>query len=237
MSFWHTLGMKHPLPADERRELLIALLELIRKKHVGCDLAVFPSVAVAQWDLLVLHGAFFFLCKAGPSTPLRILPESTGGIFSIEFAAGKLYETFFTLYPLPEQQQTAYQTLLACSFENSREIIKLAQKEGFQPHEVEMSRHEARFDPRGGSPWAAPHDVEPRRGDLRGRELARRGTDEELDHLRKREEIFELQQKQALRNQGAGRMSPSPSSFRSPPSLGTRASSPGGNVVSDSESS
>ena len=94
MSFWHTLGMKHPLPADERRELLIALLELIRKKHVGGDLAVFPSVAVAQWDLLVFHGAFFFWCKVGPSTPLRILRESTGGIFCIEFAAGKLYETF-----------------------------------------------------------------------------------------------------------------------------------------------
>ena len=191
ISFYTTLGMKHPLPADKRRELLITLLRLIRQKHVN-TLAVFPSVALAQWDLLQVHAALFYLCKASPSTQLRILRDPAEGsrTFTIDFAAGKLHETFVSLYPGAEQQQNAYQSLLACSFENPQEIIKLATKEGFHPHEVELGRQESRRDPRGGSP-SAPHDVEPRPcGDLHRRELARRSTDEELDRLRKKKRSF-----------------------------------------------
>lgn len=222
-SSWITLGMKHPLPVDERRELLIALLELIRNKHFDI-LAVFPSVAVAQWDLVVLHAALFYLCKAGPSTPLRILRDPADGTFTIDFAAGKLHETFVSLYPVADQQRNAYQTLLARSFENTREIIKVAMKDGFHPHEVEPGRHELRLDPRGGSPLAQQHDPPSMQG---VRQLARHGTEEELDRLRKKEEIYTLQQKHLLRNQAL-----SPSSRRTSPSPGGHATSPSVNVAS-----
>ena len=185
---------------------------------------MFPPVAVAQWDLRVLHAALFYLCRAAPSTPLCILRDPAAEKFTIDFAAGKLHETFVNLYPADRQQQNAYQTLANCSFKKTQKIITLATEKGFDPDEVKL-------DPRGGSPWA-PRDIEPRRGDyyLHRRELARRSTDEELDHLRKREEMFE--QKQLLRNQGAGRKSPPPSSWGPPLSLGTHATSPGVNVAS-----
>ena len=67
-----TLGLKHPLPLDDRKELLHQLMA------AGCPQVTFPRMAVFNWGARVVHAAFMILARAEPGSPVRMLRDENG---------------------------------------------------------------------------------------------------------------------------------------------------------------
>ena len=74
-----TLGLKHSLPLEDLRELVLGLLsnlqEEVQEAGAGSASGSIASnfrIAVAGWDPVLIHCMLFFLCRAKPCMPLRL---------------------------------------------------------------------------------------------------------------------------------------------------------------------
>ena len=66
-----TLGLKHPLPLEDRRELVLGVLNKLQDKVQEVCAGSF-RIAVAGWDPVLIHCMLLFLCRAKPCMPLRL---------------------------------------------------------------------------------------------------------------------------------------------------------------------
>mgnify|MGYP006988309545 CR=1 FL=1 len=79
-----TLGEKHPLPLDDRKDLLVALFSkfvaLLQESASGLvEIQAFPRVAVGAWGATAVQASFFIVCRVQPSFALRPLRNRTVG--------------------------------------------------------------------------------------------------------------------------------------------------------------
>ena len=75
-----TLGLKHPLPLEERKELVLGLLNKLQEEVADAAAASASGsiagnfrIAVASWGVVIIHAVLFYLCRAKPNMPLRTL--------------------------------------------------------------------------------------------------------------------------------------------------------------------
>ena len=72
-----TLGLKHPLPLEDRRELVLGLLSRLQEEVSEAAAASAPAgsfrIAVGNWGPLVIHAVLYYLCRARPCMPIRTL--------------------------------------------------------------------------------------------------------------------------------------------------------------------
>ena len=71
-----TLGLKHPLPMEDRRGLVLGLLNKLQEK-VPEVLSGSFRIAVSSWSPVLIHAVLFFLCRAKPCMPLRLRASTT----------------------------------------------------------------------------------------------------------------------------------------------------------------
>ena len=89
-----TRGLKNPLPLDERKELLLELIEQGRPQET----VSFPRVGLFDWGPRCVHAAFMILSRAEPKTAVRSLRDEEGN-YSTKYAARVLLDSFTGLYP------------------------------------------------------------------------------------------------------------------------------------------
>ena len=170
-----TLGMKHPLSLDDRKELLYQLLML-----AAPDVR-FPRVGLYNWGPRTVHAALMICSRVEPSTTIRSL-RNDQGVYETDHAARVLLEACVSLYPEQAERDKVVLRLRDNCYERQDIIIAEAERLGFVPGELEdkVERGNNRCDSRNGTLVSA----------LPGRELGRRTTDEELESLRKKHEML-----------------------------------------------
>ena len=197
-----TLGMKHPLPLEDRRDLVLGLLEKLQDE---VDVASASGnqegqggfkIAVAGWNQVLIHAILFYLCRAKPSMPIRTL-RNDDCVFVVADAAEMLFVEFRSLFTSPEEKRQVYELISECRWGRTQHLMAAAVGVGFQPGDVEPKK-EGRSDTVavagtglavvavGASPSASGA------GTGSQRVLARMSTDEELVSLKKRHEVLEL---------------------------------------------
>jgi hypothetical protein len=83
---------KHPLPLEDRKALLMAILnELSPQKNV------LTKMAVASFTATTTHTLLYWLTHAIPRTPVRILRDHEQ-VFTIEYAAHSLAEAALSIH-------------------------------------------------------------------------------------------------------------------------------------------
>ena len=125
-----TLGLKHALPLDDRKELLHQLMA------AGCPEVKFPRMAVFNWGARVVHAALMILCRAEPGSPVRLLRDENG-LYTAEYASKVLLESFQALYHTQEERQAVVVRLLQNCYEKQDLIIEEAKAFGYDPMQVE----------------------------------------------------------------------------------------------------
>ena len=171
-----TLGLKHPLLLDERKELLLELIQLGTEEG-------FPRMALFNWDARCVHAAFMILTRAEPGTSLRTLRDDQG-VYKKEHAAHVLLESFVALYPSRESRTAVVAKLRANCYDAQDAIIAEAQNLGLDPQQLEdksLYCPTPRPDSRNGIITAARYAPAPIR------ELKRNTTDEEIARLEKKQ--------------------------------------------------
>ena len=225
-----TLGLKHPLAMEDRRELVLGLLTMLQEEVTEAAAASAPGsiagsfrITVATWGPVLIHAVLFYLCRATPSMPIRTLFNEEKK-FVIADAVRMLWMEHCSLYPSVEEKAAALQLLSECRFGDSERLLAQAKQAGFDPGEVEVKAAAGSSAPgalqplAGGVPKTGPRMAPGASQASCGRALQRMGTDEELAHLRKRNEVLQL--RKSLAEQEAKLLSPpeasGPSDVRSP---------------------
>ena len=201
-----TLGLKHPLPLEDRRELVLGLLTRLQEEVADAAVASSPGsvagnfrIAVASWGVVIIHAVLFYLCRAKPSMPVRTLFNEERK-FSIGDAVKMLWLEHTSLFPSIDEKLAALQLCSECRFGDATALLEEAKRLGFDPGEVE-----------GKVAASTPGSVPPRPGlanvaarvnvipgpsgtsqPANSRALQRMSTDEELVHLKKRNEVLQL---------------------------------------------
>ena len=165
------------MPLDERKELLLEVIEQGRPK----ESVAFPRVGLFNWGPRCVHAAFMILCRAEPKTALRSLRDEDG-IYTTKHAARVLLDSFVGLYPTTESRVKVMDMLRHCCYDKQEDIINKAMEVGFDPNELDdKTAAPSRSDSRNGTPVFVP------------RQLVRLSTDDELERLQKKQRILELQ--------------------------------------------
>jgi hypothetical protein len=66
-----TLGLKHPMPLEDRRDLVLGLVNKLRD-DVGTEGGSF-KLAVSAWGPVLLHAVLFYLARARPCMKVAAL--------------------------------------------------------------------------------------------------------------------------------------------------------------------
>ena len=97
-----TLGLKHPLPIDDRRELVLGLLNRLQEEVSEAAAASAPAgnfrIAVASWGPVLIHAVLYYLCRAKPGMPIRTLFNEERK-FVIADAVDMLWVELTSLFP------------------------------------------------------------------------------------------------------------------------------------------
>ena len=183
-----TLGLKHPLPLEDRRELVFAILSKLRDE-VPEMLSGSFRIAVSSWSPVLIHAVLFYLCRARPGMSLRTL-HNADRKFTIEDATEMLWAEHNGLFPSVTEKLEAATILSQIHKGNSQPLLESAIRFGFEPTEVEvkgavpaLGKAAGGFAMVAGLPLPSP---------ARRRSLERLGTDEELLQLEKRKKVLEL---------------------------------------------
>ena len=200
-----TLGEKHPLPLDERKDLLLALfskfVNLLQELANGPGhIQALPRVAVGCWGATAVQAAFFLLCRVQPSFVLRPLKNPSGQMYETQYAATVLSEMIPHVYKTQEDMKEMWDFLLQhCWGLDQEAIINKAETLGFDFTQVsdKLAAGPGRNDSRHGLPNSA---FAPARRSCgappvlggQARQLTRMTTDEELEYLCKRRKTIEL---------------------------------------------
>ena len=84
---------KHPLPLEDRKALLVAVVNLLSPR----DKIVLSKIAVSTFTAMTTHALLFLLSRAGPRMSIRLLRDDEG-VFTIDYAALQLAETARSLH-------------------------------------------------------------------------------------------------------------------------------------------
>jgi hypothetical protein len=193
-----TLGTKHPLPLDDRKDLLLALFDRLPTSASGPG--SFPRAAMGSWTALIVHAAFYILSRVQPSSALRSLKATASQPYEVQYAAEVFFESTMSIYPSVEQRNEIRELLVRHCWENQNVIVDRAISMGFNYTEVQdraLGNGFCRQDSRNGLPptQAAAGGSRmglPVSGAPSGRVLRPMNTDEELDHLNKKQRLLEL---------------------------------------------
>ncbi len=224
-----TLGTKHPLPLDDRKDLLLVILQKMQEvvssdssdSGVGGSMDSSFRVAISGWNAVVTHAALFYLCKVRPGMPLRAL-RNEDGKFSVVDAARILYGAVRGLYPAVDDQKEALDFLQATCWERTPELVKKATDIGFDPWEMEDKLvPKPREDSRNGMIARSQHP-DAASPSTSGRRLLRMTTDEELTYLTKKREVLQMRKDVAQQEEGAEASMPYSPPVRQPGPLRMR---------------
>ena len=197
-----TLGLKHPMPLEDRKELVLGLLTRLQEEVVEASAASTPGsvagnfrIAVASWGVVLVHAVLFYLCRAKPSMPVRTLFNEERK-FIMADAVKMLWGEHTSLFPTAEDKAAALQLLSECRFGDAKPLLEQAKQLGFDPGEVEGKA--AASVPGSVAQTALANAAV--RGNVApaaslpssSRALQRMTTDEELAHLKKRGEVLQL---------------------------------------------
>ena len=203
-----TLATKHPLPLDDRKDLLLGILSRLQTLVASeaaeeqVSITPFPRAAVGAWSAVTVQATIFVLCRAPASMPLRTL-RAPSGLYDTTHASEVLFENVPFLYPNRQARFSVREFLIQNCWESQDAIIDRAINLGFDPNEVQdkaltlFTRSDSRngilpsqFSQAvhrlgGGSPVPGALAAPPRH-------LRVQNSDEELEHLTKKQKILEL---------------------------------------------
>ena len=192
-----TLGLKQPLPLEDRRELVLGLLNKLQDEVQDVASGNF-RITVASWGPVLIHAVLFYLCRARPSMPLRTLYNGDRK-FTIEDATKMLWTEHNSLFPSVAEKADVLGLLSRVRFGHHEALLEIAIQHGFDPGELEGK---VGAGPAPGNPGNAGNAAGMVRGSplpspARKRSLERLGTDEEALQLEKRKKILELRKQVA----------------------------------------
>lgn len=213
-----TLGLKHPLPLEDRKELVLGLLNRLQEEVSEAAAASAPAgnfrIAVASWGPILIHAVLYYLCRAKPGMPIRTLFNEEKK-FVIADAVNMLWLELTTLFPSMDEKLAAIELVFECRFNEPTALLEQAQQAGFDPGEVEVKATnpgQSLGISVGGGVKARPTEsasggAAPAASVVSSsRALQRMSTDEELAHLKKRSEVLQL--RKSLAEQEAQLRSP-----------------------------
>ena len=135
-----TLGLKHPLPLDDRRELVLGVLNKLQDEVQEVSSGSVQGnfrIAVASWGPVLIHAVLFYLCRARPGMPLRTLYNEDKK-FTIADATKMLWTEHNSLFPSVAEKVEVATLLSQCRLGNTQPLLKNAIQHGFDPAEVEV---------------------------------------------------------------------------------------------------
>ena len=121
-----TLGLKHPVPIEDRRELVLGLLNRLQEEvSAAADSAPAGNfrIAVAGWGPIIIHAMLYYLCRAKPSMPIRTLFNEEKK-FAIADAVDMLWSELATLFPSAGQSVAALELLFECRFSEPTALLE-----------------------------------------------------------------------------------------------------------------
>ena len=175
-----TLGLKQPLPLEDRRELVLGLLNKLQDEVQDVASGNF-RITVASWGPVLIHAVLFYLCRARPGMPLRTLYNEERK-FTIADATKMLWTEHNSLFPSVAEKAEVLALLSHVRFGNQHPLLETAIQHGFDPVELEVK---VGAEPAPGNAAGMVRGL-PIPSPARKRSLARLGTDEELLLLEKR---------------------------------------------------
>jgi hypothetical protein len=127
-----TLGWpgKHPLPLEDRKELLLCTVAMLTT-----DL-VLSKIAVSQWSVVTTMAAFYLLSRAGPKMSLRTLWNDNRE-FVIRDAAAILATAATSLGGTEQEKTALIQRLVTNCWSRQSVIVDEAIDLGFDPEDAE----------------------------------------------------------------------------------------------------
>jgi hypothetical protein len=176
-----TLGWpgKHPLPLEDRKELLLCMVVMLTT-----DL-VLSKIAVSQWSAVTTMAAFYLLSRAGPKMSLRTLWNDNRE-FVIRDAAVILATAATSLGGTEKELTALIQRLVSNCWSRQSVIVDEAIDLGFDPEEAEEKSSGL-----GGKRQRGPRFTgSPLVGSLCT--LHRCSIDEELQGLQQRSKLLKL---------------------------------------------
>ena len=107
-----TLGLKHPLPIEDRRELVQGLLSKLQEEvsEGGAAPTGTFRIAVSGWGPPVLHAVLFSICRAKPSLAIRTLFNDEKK-FVMSDAVDLLWSELTSLFPSLDEKKAVYDLL------------------------------------------------------------------------------------------------------------------------------
>ena len=201
-----TLATKHPLPLDDRKDLLLGILSSLQTMMESADhqgsITPFPRAAVGAWSAVTVQATIYVLCRAPASLPLRTL-RSPSGLYEASHASEVLFENVALLYPSAAARVSVREFLIQHCWASQDAIIERAVSLCFDPAEVQDKALTlcSRSDSRNGIPPSQFSQAARRLGGgspvsgalaAAPRELRVMNSDEEMAHLAKRQKILEM---------------------------------------------
>lgn len=169
---------KHPLPLEDRKELLLCLATMLAPE------LVLSKIAVAGWTAVTTMAAFWLISRAGPKMSLRTVRNEQGA-FVIRDAARILAAAATSLSATEEDKTALMQRLVVNCWEGHSVIVEEAIQAGFDPQEAEE-----RAPGEGGKGQGAPRLPASQTGSVRV--LQRSTTNEEIERLERRKKLLTL---------------------------------------------
>ena len=134
-----TLGLKHPLAIDDRRDIILKLLNKLKE-----DVEIFHQsrgsmnfkLAVASWGPVLIHAVLWLLCKVGPGMKIQSLRNEVQE-FIVDDVVEQFYGQVCEVHPTTEDKNAVLQMISACRWGSPAAVIGAAKEEGFNPSEVE----------------------------------------------------------------------------------------------------
>ena len=193
-----TLGLKHPMPLEDRRDLVLSLINRLRDDVEGTQSVSF-KLAVAGWGPVLLHAVFFHLCRARPCMKVGAL-RNEDDEYVLEDAVDILYTEMNGVLTTWEDKKAALKLLCDCRHGSPEKLLAVAKEEGFDANEVEpkgtaASGSGAPAQIAASAPAAGPVTSVPpgpSHGTGQPRTLTRMDTEEEIKNLRKKNEVMDL---------------------------------------------
>ena len=178
-----TLGMKHSLPLEARREILQQFFNKVCSKIKMS----FPTLYISTWNARVVQAAIYLVCRLEPNYPARAFLDEENQV-NVDDGVRILMQGFIACYSTDQKQEHIIKFLSDHAIQNKDAIIDKACQHGFDPLQVEDrgSGSGARFESRSGVPYTSRHSASPQ-GPSEIQDL-----DEEMQQVQKEKQVIDM---------------------------------------------
>ena len=192
-----TLGLKHPLALDDRREIIFKLLNKLQE-----DVAILHRsrggmnfrLAVASWGPILIHAVLYLLCKVAPGMRISLLRNERQEFF-IDDVVEQFYWQLCEVHPTTEDKDMVFQMISACRWGSPTTVIAAATDQGFNPSEIEdQTKFVITKQGVGEGTAQVLQRIAAAGGEGSTRMLQSMASEEELARLSKRDQILELRE-------------------------------------------